>query len=189
MLNSKTYGVSKRTKQPNARKKKIAELVKNYDFSFAIPDAQLNLTNASDNAVIEAAVINDEYDYRDVLVDDQMDVHIEEPQPVVKNQGNIEIQIEIEEENFNTTNEESLMCASLLTVFFSGHLTQTALKLVIEHTQLFTANKLPKSFNQLILRVQNEKLEYEKIWFCQNCHLKIDLNDSKQRICLTCNQK
>ena len=85
---------------------------------------------------------------------------------------------------------EDSIYASLLTLFYSGNLTQSAFKLVLEHTQLLTQIILPKSFDQLLNKMKIfESNDYNKTWFCQNCKKQTELVYSKQRSCLICNEK
>jgi len=85
----------------------------------------------------------------------------------------------------------NLLCCSLLTLFFRENITQSALKTIIEHTQLFTKLKIPKSLNQLfaLLTDPKDKVEYSRVWYCKNCKLKVQLNNPKQRFCKDCNQR
>ena len=111
--------------------------------------------------------------------------------------------------NFNTnsiTNTKETLCAgergvisedtistALLSLFFSANLTKTALESTIQLIQLLVPDiRIPKTFDQLILRVQEYNLKYEKHWFCQKCKefvRKETSGDSKQRICLNCNNR
>jgi len=75
-----------------------------------------------------------------------------------------------------------------MTLFFCGNLTQTALKLIIQHTQLFTHIQIPKTFDQLISRIE-EELNYDKVWFCQTCNTEVKLDNNKQRYCKKCFDK
>ena len=96
---------------------------------------------------------------------------------------------EDEQENKLDPPNESLISASLLAVFFSGNLTQSSLKSVIELTQLFTNIKIPKTFNQLFENITEENVSYSKTWHCQTCLKKVELLHSKQRSCSGCNNK
>ncbi len=88
-----------------------------------------------------------------------------------------------------TEPSEDLLYYSLLTLFFSGNFTQSAFKLALEHTQLFTKIKIPKTIDQLIAKIEDEKLTYTKKWFCQNCKQELTLENNKQRKCLICSNK
>ena len=63
----------------------------------------------------------------------------------VANSSTIEPSIVIEDEeaasNAYQEPQEDIICASLLTLFYSSNLTQSAFKLVLEHTQLLTQVK------------------------------------------------
>ena len=112
----------------------------------------------------------------------------------VANSSTIEPSIVIEDEeaasNAYQEPQEDKICASLLTLFYSGNLTQSAFKLVLEHTQLLTQVTLPKSFDQLLIKMKVfESDEYNKTWFCQKCKKKTNLICSKQRACLICKEK
>jgi hypothetical protein len=84
---------------------------------------------------------------------------------------------------------EEILYNSLLTLFFSGNFTQSAFKLLLEHTQLFTNIKLPKSIDQIITKIEEEKLTYSKKWYCQNCKEEVNLENNKQRNCFKCLNK
>jgi hypothetical protein len=73
--------------------------------------------------------------------------------------------------------------AALLTLFFSGDFTKTALAKTIELMQLLTNEKLPKTFNQLLTRLQANPIEYSKRWYCQPCDEFVELNNQYQRRC------
>ncbi len=91
--------------------------------------------------------------------------------------------------NYQEPREDSIY-ASLLTLFYSGNLTQSAFKLLLEHTQLLTQINLPKSFDQLLNKMKIfESNNYNKTWFCQKCKKETELVYSKQRSCLICNEK
>ena len=90
---------------------------------------------------------------------------------------------------FEIEKNENLVVASLIAMFFRGNLTQTAFKLVIEHTQLLTPIKLPKTLDQLLGRLEQEELTNTKQWFCQSCIKKITLANNKQRRCLNLIEK
>ena len=101
--------------------------------------------------------------------------------------------IESNKSNDDNSDEqnEDLVYTSLLTLFYSTNMTQDALKLVIEHTQLFTNISIPKSFNALASKVvQNQSdLNYKKVWYCQSCSSEVKLVNSKQRMCSKCKNK
>jgi len=89
----------------------------------------------------------------------------------------------------NNEQNEKFICASLITLFFDSNLTQSALKKVIELMQLLTPIKLPKTFDQLLSKLETENLAYNKIWYCQNCNDEVELARNKQRNCLKCHNK
>jgi len=68
-------------------------------------------------------------------------------------------------------------------------MTQTALKKVIELMQLLTPVKLPKTFDQLLSKLETQNLVYKKIWYCQICNEEVELNGNKQRHCSICHNK
>ena len=84
------------------------------------------------------------------------------------------------DDEFLIEQDESKLYASLIALFFSGNLTQTALKLVIKHTQLLTSIKLPKDFDQLMSKIETHELKYNEKWFGQICLEEVKLSNSKQ---------
>ena len=88
-----------------------------------------------------------------------------------------------------THDTHDLICTALLSLFFSGKFTRESFKQIIELSQLLTNIKIPKTFEQLMLRVSEEKLDYTKVFFCQQCVTQVDLSNSKQRTCGQCNNR
>jgi hypothetical protein len=81
------------------------------------------------------------------------------------------------------------MSISLLSLFFAGNFTQVGLQLIVSHLQNFIEFKIPKTFDQMLNRVQGRSLEYEKIWFCQTCNTEVKLENYYQRDCSSCEEK
>lgn len=201
-LLKRKLGISKRTKQRRLRKERIKALADQLDaqqilneyrhcLSFPChnqPIVEPNLTQVNENeACCEPA------EHHEIIETESLGECTAATTTIDDNIDAFEVIHEETEQGQNADDNnppnENILCASLLTVFFNANLTQEALKIVIEHTQLFTNIKIPKTFNQLMVRINNEKLDYEKVWFCQYCEVKCELSNTKQRICSSCNNK
>lgn len=200
-------GCSKRTKQRQKRRQKIKEIAQKIDLdAISTEVAQMrqrsNALLIANNNIVSSQINQDSFGafqpsqdcidrFSPVLDEDfnspdQTSCSLEN-----LNQSDSSILIieqNLKEENITLPNDD-LLCTSLLTLFFSANLTQEALKLVIEHTQLLTNIKIPKTFNQLMSRILDEKPDYTKTWYCKTCNSYVELSDCKQRICSTCNSK
>jgi hypothetical protein len=88
---------------------------------------------------------------------------------------------------------ENVVSTALMSLFFGANLTKTALQSTIELIQLLVPDfKIPKTFDQLMLRVLESELKYKKRWFCQECnkYIEIETNgDAKQRLCSDCSHR
>ena len=164
-------GLSKRSKQRRARQQKLKLLASQIDpqqilsqYRDKINVHQNQQTNQS------SSIINDNYHIH--LINDNSVLNLEPLDSPVENLSDIddfnqnhildEIKITDSETTHSSIDDnnksqptEDLICASLLSTFFSANLTQQALKTVIELTQLFTGIEIPKSFNQLMLRISD----------------------------------
>jgi len=123
--------------------------------------------------------------------DDETNV---ETQYISDNHESSDLLKEIESQKINKINStvydnNDLICTALLSLFYSAHFTRDAFAKVIEFAQLLTNVKIPKSFDQLMKHINEEKLEYSKVFFCQKCVNKVELNNSKQRTCELCNER
>lgn len=94
-----------------------------------------------------------------------------------------------EDFEFKIEENQEILFASLISLFFRGNFTQSAFKSVIEFTQLLTPIKLPKDFDKLMRQIDQEKLNFTKNWFCQKCLKYVSLSQSKQRNCENCNTR
>jgi hypothetical protein len=141
---------------------------------------------------------NQEIILTNIIASDSIDkVIINDNPPIINidelsNHSNVDEQFEIIDENKIEIDELvnlDLICASVLTLFFSSNLTQSSLELIIKHTQLFNQIELPKSFNSMVNTLVNkEDLKYEKKWYCQSCESYFELDYNKSRRCSKCNE-
>ena len=81
------------------------------------------------------------------------------------------------------------ICMSLLTLFFAGNLTQTALQLITEYVQMFTKIKVPKTLNSLLNNANIKPFEYSKQNYCQICCKEVTLDRPHQRQCSICRNR
>ena len=167
------------------RKRKIEEAASNLDL-----DAYLGNTIENPDADTETAnnnfIINDDENI-DLRNNDSFDNHSNEISSL--NEINETDEITSYHSKSNIENDEKMLFAALIATFYSGNLTQTALRTVIEFTQVLTPVRIPKSFDQLISKLDLEKLNYYKIWLCQKCVVKVMLINNKQRHCQICQTK
>ncbi|RMZ95014.1 hypothetical protein BpHYR1_017555, partial [Brachionus plicatilis] len=89
---------------------------------------------------------------------------------------------------------ESVGFSSDESTFFGSNrkITQNALKLVINLFNIATDMRIPRNFDSLsrsILNSNNEKIIYEKKWFCCKCSEEIILVHRKQRVCTNCHSR
>lgn len=81
----------------------------------------------------------------------------------------------------------------LLTGFFSAKMTQNCLSIVLKIINFLIDAKIPKSFDelaQIILNKNNDKIEYDKKWYCYMCKKYIRIEDDKrQRKCPDCSER
>ena len=88
---------------------------------------------------------------------------------------------------------ENVVSTALMSLFFGANLTKTALQSTIELIQLLVPDfKIPKTFDRLMLRVQEHELKNKKRWFCQKCnkYIEVETNgDAKQRLCSDCSHR
>jgi hypothetical protein len=81
------------------------------------------------------------------------------------------------------------ICMSLLTLFFAGNLTQTALQLITEYVQMFTKIKIPKTLNSLLNSSNIKPFDYSKQNYCQLCCKEVTLERPHQRQCSFCRNR
>ncbi len=105
-------------------------------------------------------------------------------------ENEIRLEFEDSQQNEEISYDIESISASLLGLFYAGNFTQDQLAKIIEFTQLFCKEKIPKKFNNLANTLNlNLKNNYNKIWHCQQCNQKIELEHNKQRNCKTCKSK
>ena len=73
--------------------------------------------------------------------------------------------------------------------FFAGNFTQASLVLIIQLIQMFTNLKIPSNFDNLIKFLNIQKTNYQKIWQCQTCKMKIETKENKKTQCDICLDK
>ncbi|CAF0831338.1 unnamed protein product [Brachionus calyciflorus] len=93
-----------------------------------------------------------------------------------------------------TENEitEEMLNISILSVFYSGKMTQHCLNLVLKLFKMFTNYEIPSTFDQLskiLLNKVEETINYSKKWFCSDCKKIVFLENPKQRSCIECSTK
>ena len=177
------------------RRLRIEELARNFNWDFLnvqieninniIPKINENNNNNDDEAEIDSLTNNDN------LVNNK-NIGIEFFNLENENLLLFEINVysdENEEEEFRIETNEKKVYAALIALFFRVNITQSDFKLVIEFAQLLTPIKLPKDFDRIMAQVNQTQLKYNKKWFCQNCGIYVTLSNSKERVCLDCNNK
>ena len=90
----------------------------------------------------------------------------------------------------NLLDENLELCCALLASFFSGRMTQHALTVQLKLLNIVLEDALPNSFNEL--RAKNhldDKIDFEKTWFCNKCKLYVVPVENKQRLCLVCKDR
>ena len=85
--------------------------------------------------------------------------------------------------------KKKYICFSLLSLFYAGNFTQTGLELIVRHLQHFLDFKIPKTFDQLVLRLEPKNIEFKKKWFCPKCQSEVVLDWHYQRECHNCDEK
>jgi len=88
-------------------------------------------------------------------------------------------------------NQQDLICTALLSLFYSGKFSREAFQQIIEFTRLLVDIQIPKTFDMLMQRVSETKLDYTKEFYCQTCVQKVQVcaSNSKQRACYTCGDR
>ena len=92
----------------------------------------------------------------------------------------------------NLLDENLELCCALLASFFSGRMTQHALTVQLKLLNIVLEDALPNSFNELRAKIMNhsdDKIEFEKTWFCNKCKLYVVPVENKQRLCLVCKDR
>ena len=91
-----------------------------------------------------------------------------------------------DDDDDNDANQE-ILCQALVSLSYAANMTHSALSLVAEFTQLVTNfSNIPKKFRDLSTRVTNDKINYDKIWYCQSCLFEVQLSKPSQRECMQC---
>jgi hypothetical protein len=96
-------------------------------------------------------------------------------------------------ENNNCTNTTIQLVEAILTIFFKGHLTQTAANYIIELINIVSAVKIPANFNSCLKFLENNStytpIKYNKRRFCDTCN-KIECEIKRyQRQCNKCSSR
>ena len=119
--------------------------------------------------------------------------HIEQQQELELERQFLEIIEESRDSIIDKPDKIEIACG-LLSIFFSGKMTQHALTLVMKLVNiLMKDDKLPKSFDELvkiILKNNNDNTRYAKKWYCFICKIFVTLNkeDKEQRFQRKCNK-
>lgn len=145
-----------------------------------------DVNDSTTNTILQPSVLYEEenlHDLSETFLDNQSNI-----QPLIDNDDMVIFESQIDNQ-FEIEKNEKLLFAALIATFYSCNLTQTALRIVIEFTQLLTPIKIPKSFDQLMSKIESEQLNYYKTWFCQKCVVQVMLINNKQRNCLKCFNK
>ena len=135
--------------------------------------------------------LNKSYDATNLIDDNQIDSHEEDF---------IEDSIEdsIEDLNFSIrelfTGEETFnqtdLYAAFLSLFFSSKLSQSSFSIVVGFVKLISDLQVPKNFddcgNTFLKLVNDKAIKSSKIWFCLECNKKVELTQSRQRMCNIC---
>jgi hypothetical protein len=82
-------------------------------------------------------------------------------------------------------------CAQMA-AFFIGRMTQHSMSIQLKLWNAVLGDLVPKNFNELckiILKDENDKITYEKTWYCNRCKNYVVVNDKKQRKCIICKQR
>lgn len=165
------------------RKNRIETVTKSIDWNSLIANNETSNSVSADN-------YSDELDVTDNTASPIQNIH--DRHSGVFNQPIEDDKSSSGESDDQTEQNDDMIMASFLALFFSANLTQTALKLVIEHTQLFTNIELPKSFDQLMSKLHQQQLLKTRKFFCQKCQIEFNYEDliiSKQRKCQRCDVK
>lgn len=166
------------------KKRRIEELAKTYNFDFLnVHDEQHGEFQQLSDEKQDLDVNSSDFDYNSncTSITQNINESLDNNSPSIEPDDNSDF-------NNEEINEKNVY-ASLISLFFRGNLTQSTFKLVIEHTQLLIPFKLPKDFDQLMGKIEKERLMYTKQWFCQKCCKYISLSHNKQRNCLICYSK
>ena len=72
-------------------------------------------------------------------------------------------------------NQQDLICTALLSLFYSGKFSRDAFQQIIEFTRLLVDIQIPKTFDMLMQRVSETKIDYTKQFYCQTCEEKVEV--------------
>jgi hypothetical protein len=97
----------------------------------------------------------------------------------------------------SSSNEERVdkddLCIAILSAFYSGKITQSALNINMQLFNIIFENTLPRNFNSLsthLLRINGDKIAYDKRWYCNKCNTSTEKLESVfQRMCSMCNTR
>ena len=191
----KTYKKKpKMTRYRLIKNKKVTGSLKNTSNTINLPARTSSLTsNRSVSHDLTTAIDSTnspstQHSTQTAYNDQFLDFPIEDQISNVSSHAKTQLKILNDEPSDHALTEE-LLCAQVLSIFFAGDLTISALKIVVEHTKLITGMQIPKKFQHLMLRVIEDKIEYTKVWTCQNCSIKVQLSTPSQRTCPKCSNR
>jgi hypothetical protein len=185
---------SKATSYRYKKKIELMEITQRY-FKNLLNSNQNNLTindESNENLVNGNNQTNDQIEEEYIIHSNH--INIIESNTNVEEQANIcNFEIVVDEiddsNNYSEIDSKTISC-SLLSLFYTGNFSQTQLKLIIEFIQLFTKQKIPKNFNNLVNGLEMElKNNYTKNWYCHHCSKKVELSYHMQRTCFECKNK
>jgi hypothetical protein len=118
------------------------------------------------------------------------EISLVEHHDVIDDDSSNETEVEQISSNEHSFVSEDFISTALMSLFYGANFTKTALKSTVEFVQLLRPDlKIPKTFDQLLLRVEETKIKYQKNWFCQSCTKYVQLSEPKQRHCIFCKNK
>jgi len=94
------------------------------------------------------------------------------------------------DDKIDLDNQQSFdaLCLAIMTIYFSGNMTQNATEMLLLLLQICTETNLPKTFRTLYKKISTQELSYEKIFYCEKCHKRIEISKFKNRRCKICNK-
>ena len=92
--------------------------------------------------------------------------------------------------NLNELNKQELVVA-ILTVFYKGKLTQTALRLILKLINIVSPIKVPTTFDGLkgvLMENEQKELSFNKTFYCDMCFTKSNVKEMENRFERACNK-
>lgn len=147
------------------------------------------MNNSDDNILREdAVIISNEQNQVDDSLNQNDHLVLEQINHETDNDDNFDLQSF--NEMFHEINDQKEYACSILTYFFYGKLTQRALESQLSFLKIIKSNiDLPSDFNGLVkvlTRSSDEKIDYEKFWYCQKCQTYMEPETRFQRNCKKC---